>query len=135
MIVEVYNKNKRLICQEFDTVGFFVSPLVALADKYKVIINPQEYYENTIKGYEERKKRVLNPQELEKLRNIDFEASDEVLFNMLNKDLIKLNGKKEVKDFMRLLNNTKYGIFEDVICFFEENEIEMLHDSLVIIYK
>lgn len=135
MIIEVYENKKKICSEEFETASFFFLPLVELGDKYGITNDLLEYHENTKEALILRKNRRLSKEELNKLNNSSLDEIDQRVLDLLNKEIIELKGKSEVKDFLRLLRSTRYGSFEDVICFFEDNEIESIKDSIVIITR
>ena len=131
MVIEVFENKKKILSEEFETAGFFFLPLVELGDKYGITNDLLEYHENTKEALMLRKNRRLSKEELNQLNNSSLDEIDQRILDLLNNEVIELKGKKEVKDFLRLLNNTRYGSFEDVICFFEDNEIDSIKDCII----
>ena len=135
MLIEAFENKKKILSEEFDTADFFSLPLVEMGDKYGITDDLLECHENTKEALMLRKNRRLSKEELDKLDNISLDEIDQKIFDLLKNEVIEIKGKFEVKDFLRLLNNTRYGSFEDVICFFEDNEIDTIKDCIVRITK
>lgn len=126
LIIKCYSNDKIQFEEEFNHSSYYEVPYVQIGIKLNIIEPPLGYYENNIKGLRIRRNFKVTLDEKDQIfNNINLSKEDKELFILLKETIIE--GYDNVKDFIHKLSGYKIGNIEDIISWFEDNNMDKIN--------